>query len=109
MPDFDFEVIRCITDLTERCRRAEAERDALAAHADRLHEAVIYGRDYEAMIERAREIAIDESPTTSLARLKAGELESLLSEGRHSYDAETIRAFIRNRLNRLRRQAEEAS
>ena len=30
MPDFDLEVIQKITELTERCNRAEAERDALA-------------------------------------------------------------------------------
>lgn len=100
------------------------ERDALAAHVERLirggrylhHELQQWSlteRDPETSAAMSTwDVIVRESPATSLARRDADKqteaMESLLNEARNSYGAETVRAFIRNRLNRLHRQAQEA-
>ncbi len=106
-------------DVSPSWQELKDERDALSAHVERLREALIENKKLvyikEGMkIEQARihaETAVPRmDPTTSLARLKAEwqaeVLYQLLYEARDAREADTVRAFARNRVRALRRKAE---
>lgn len=82
------------------------ERDALAAHAQRLHEILLSKGDDLALFYEARARAVDESPSVSIARrdarIKAAALDDAaqaLSDSGHGSAAQVT--WIRAGLNRF--------
>lgn len=89
------------------------ERDALAAHVERQRETLQWIWDKVNLggwsHERVK-TALADTPTTSLARLKAKwqseALGHVLAEVLAAVEADTVRAHLRNAMRKLRRQAE---
>ena len=107
MPNFDLEVIQKITELTERCHRAEAERDALAASLrDIRTAAAIFTPSFSREIERRTA-----DPAALLARLKAEWRKGIKQQSRRvrNYSApdQVFEAIPLNAIDcELRHQAE---
>lgn len=80
MADFDFETIQRITELTDRCHRAESDRDALSAHQKALVfelsacQGVLHSLAHSGQVTREyadeAKAVLKRSPEASLTRLK---------------------------------------
>lgn len=107
-------------DFSVQARRLQEECDALAAHVERLHEIIepfLFLAEDEDIAE-ARSVMAD-SPTTSLARLKAqwqaealeavaGRIRSDARNAMHGHALHQAASVLDEEAAELRRQAEEA-
>ncbi|WP_299310693.1 hypothetical protein [uncultured Halomonas sp.] len=91
----------------ERAVGAEAERDALTAHVERLRESIMPG-SHDSVGERLLAVgrALAQSPTTSLARLKAEWQADAVSEFASRYLGGHEQELAEIYAGKLRRQAE---
>ena len=92
--------------LSSRLIETQKGRDAIAAHVERIR--FEYGRGNPSGRLKRIGAVLDETPSTSLARLKAEWQAEAVVEFGYRYGPESeVRAAIQSVANELRRQAEE--